>query len=160
MEFPFPFYPSSKTTLKSIKGQVTKYPASQVYKSVVQKSHGPSKARTPGELPRSQKQVYDMQCNVLSAVDPVDDLLIYARQKNTKLVMRHRDMPTDLWVLGTDVMCTDLVLCCTSDKHSHPIFIDPTFNMGQFEVTLVVYKNFFLTSKPTSTNPIFIGPTP
>ena len=154
-----PFYPSSKTTLESIKGQVTKDPASQVYKSVMQKSGGPSKARTPGELPRSRKQVYDMQYNVLSAVDPVDDLLIYARQKDTKLVMRHEDMPTDLWVLGTDVMCTDLVRCCTSDKHSHPIFIDPTFNMGQFKVTPVVYKNIFLTSKRTSTNPIFIGPT-
>ena len=31
--------------------------------------------------------------------------------------------------------------------------------MGQFEVTPVVYKNIFLTSKRTSTNPIFIGPT-
>lgn len=42
-----PFYPLSKTPLEAMKGQVTKNPASQVYKSLMQKSGGPSKAKNP-----------------------------------------------------------------------------------------------------------------
>ena len=36
---------------------------------------------------------------------------------------------------------------------------DPTFNMGQYEVTPVVYKQLFLRTKRFGENPVFIGPT-
>ena len=103
--------------------------------------------------------MYDIQFKAGTQVDPVDDLLVYARKKEERVVLRHEDMPTDLWILGTDVMCRDLARFSTSEELSHPISIDPTFNMGQFEVTPVVYKHLFLTSKRTRNSPIFLGPT-
>ena len=97
--------------------------------------------------------MYDIQLKAGTQVDPVDDLLVYARKKEEKVVMWHEDMPADLWIP------VDLARFSTSEELSHPISIDPTFNMGQFEVTPVVYKHLFLTSKRTRNSPIFLGPT-
>ncbi|KAJ7354914.1 hypothetical protein OS493_029023 [Desmophyllum pertusum] len=111
--------------MEAIKNELKQKPASQVFSAV----SGPAKAKTVGELPRSQKQVYDLQCNSKMERDPVEDLVVYARHKEQKVVLRHEDMPLDLWVLGTDIMCHDLVRFSCSDSGSHPISIDPTFNM-------------------------------
>ena len=87
---------------------------------------GPAGAKSAGELPRSRKQVYDVQANSKRDLDPVEDLVVYARHKDEKVVLRHEDMPFDLWVLGTDTMCNDLVRFSCSGSLSHPISIDPT----------------------------------
>lgn len=154
-----PFYPTAKSTLLAMKQHVSSNAPSQVYKMVSDQAGGSSRARTPGVLPRSRKQVYDLQFKVGLNNDPVNDLLVYARKKEESIVLRHEDMPTDLWVLGTKVMCNDLGWFTSSEKLSHPICVDPTFNMGQFEVTPVVYKQLFLNSKRTGNNPVFLGPT-
>lgn len=157
-----PFYPTCKSTLLAMKQRVVNTAPAQVYKVLSDQAGGAIQARTPGALPRSRKQVYDLKFRDGREIDPVDDLLIYVRQKEengTKICMRHEDVPIDLWVLGTKVMCGDLGRFTSSEKLSHPICIDPTFNMGQFEVTPVVYKHLFLTSKRTGNNPVFLGPT-
>ena len=56
-------------------------------------------------------------------------------------------------------MCHDLVRFSCSESESHPISIDYTFNMGQYKVTPVVYKQLFLRTKRYGTGPVFIGPT-
>ena len=154
-----PFHPTAKSTMEAIKNELKQKPASQVFSAVSGQVGGPAKAKTVGELPRSQKQVYDLQCNYKLERDPVEDLVVYARHKEQKVVLRHEDMPLDLWVLGTDIMCHDLVRFSCSDSGSHPISIDPTFNMGQYEVTPVVYKQLFLRTKRYGESPVFIGPT-
>lgn len=154
-----PFYPTAKSTMEAIKDQLKQKPSMEVYKVVSRSAGGPSGANTVGELPRSQKQIYDLQFNSKREKDPVDDFLLYARHKEDKIVLRHEDMPLDLWVLGTEVMCHDIVRFSCSDKLSYPISIDPTFNMGQYEVTPVVYKHLFLTSKRYGQSPVFLGPT-
>lgn len=154
-----PFYPTSKSTLESIKKKSHTDTPSRVHKAVNDEMGGPSKARTPGCLPRSKKQVLDMKSHAKRKSDPVDDLLVYARKRERNIVLRHQDMPTDLWVLGTDVMCRDVSKFTTCEQLNFPISIDPTFNMGQFEVTPIVYRHLLLTSKRTGNSPIFLGPT-
>lgn len=56
-------------------------------------------------------------------------------------------------------MSADLSRFTTSDFLSHPFSVDPTFQMGHFEVTPVVYKNLILKSQRTHESPIFLGPT-
>ena len=90
--------------------------------------------------------------------DDVDDLVRYARDKDD-LVLHHSDFPEDLWVLGTSSMCHELVRSTTSDILSHPFTVDPTFRLGKFEVTPLVFKNLLLKSKRTAGNTIFLGPT-
>ena len=53
---------------------------------------GPAGAKSAGELPRSRKQVYDVQANSKRDLDPVEDLVVYARHKDEKVVLRHEDV--------------------------------------------------------------------
>ena len=69
---------------------------------VSDQARGSIQARTPGALPRSRRQVYDFKFRDRREIDPVDNLLVYVKQKEengTKICMRHKDAPTDLWVL-------------------------------------------------------------
>lgn len=52
-------------------------------------------------------------------------------------------------------MCSDLSKYTTSGILSYPFCVDPTFKMGQFEVTPIVYKNQLLKSKRTHESPVF-----
>lgn len=112
------------------------------------------------ELPRGKQQIYNAKSRISSSVtqDDVEDLLKYARDKED-LILHHSDYPEDRWVLGTTSMCSDLSKFTTSDLLCHPLSVDPTFKMGQFEVTPVVYKNLLLKLKRTDESPVFLGPT-
>lgn len=126
--------------MEAIKVQVKEKPPSQTSIAVSGMAGGPGGAKSVGELPRSWKQIYDSKRDL----DPVEDLVVYAR---------HEDMPLDLWVLGTDTMCNNLVRFSCSGSLSHPISIDP------YEVTPVVYKQLFLRTKRYGQNPVFLSPT-
>lgn len=102
-----PFYPIARSMLDAIKQKVKEDTAGCVYNVVKKDIGGPSSARTPGSLPRSLKQVSDIKVHGKRNEDPVDDLLVYARKKDEKVILHHQDMPTDLWVLGMDIMCGD-----------------------------------------------------
>lgn len=138
------FYPTAKSTMEAIKVQLKEKPPSQTFKAVSGMAGGPAGAKSPGELPRSRKQIYDVQANSKRDLDPVEDLVVYAR---------HEDMLLDLRVLGTDTMCNNLVRYSCSGSLSHPISIDP------YEVTPEVYKQLFLRTKRYGQNPVFLGPT-
>ena len=90
--------------------------------------------------------------------DDVKELLKYARDKGD-LLLHHADFPEDRWAFGTSTMCSDLLKYTTSDLLSYPFCVDPTFKMGGFEVTPVVYKYLLLRSKRTKESPVFLGPT-
>lgn len=154
-----PYYPTAKSTLALIKKKALAETPSRAHKAVHSEMGGLANARTPGDLPRSTKQVRDIKGIAKRQSDPVEDLLVYARKKEKGIVLRHEDLPRDLWILGTDVMCNDVSRFSTSEELSYPLSIDPTFNMGQYEVTPIVYKHLFLTSSRTGNNPIFLGPT-
>ena len=55
-----------------------------------------------------------------SAVDKVEELLSYAQKSDHQIVLDHKDIPEDLWVLGTKEMCTDLSRFSICDLKSHP----------------------------------------
>ena len=155
-----PYFPTKKSTMDSIKAGLICKPAASVYDEVRRSGGGATNAKNPSDIPRGRQQVYSFKSrsSLEEKTDDVADLLKYARDKDD-LVLHHADFPDDLWVLGTTVMCQDLERFTTSDILSHPVSIDPTFNMGQFEVTPIVYKHLFLKSKRMGESPIFLGPT-
>ena len=63
------------------------------------------------------------------------------------LVLHHSDFPEDLCVPGTSSMYSELDRSTSSDILSHPFSVDPTFSLGKFEVTPVVFKNLLLKAE-------------
>lgn len=157
---PCPFNPMKKSSLQLIKENVATNPSRGVYDSLRKNAGGISGAISACDLPRGKHQIYNAKSMAQQEEcrDDVGDLLKYARDKED-LVLHHSDFPEDLWVLGTTAMCRELVRSTTSELMSHPFNVDPTFSLGKFEVTSVVFKNLLLVSKRTNESPIFLGPT-
>ena len=153
-----PFYPTKKSTLQAVKSEMTSNSAAVAFRNVSVSAGGALGAREQGELPRSRQQLYDLKAK-LKKTDDIDELLQYAKHAEEPIVLEHHDVPEDLWVLAKPHMTMDLSRFCTSDKLSHPLSVDPTFNFGKFEVTPFTYKHLFLKSKRTGSPPSFLGPT-
>ena len=147
-----------KSTLQAIKDELSCNSAAVAFRNVSASAGGVLNAREPGDLPRSRKQVYDIQ-RQMRKVDEIDELLQYTKNSEESIVLEHHDLPEDLWVLAKPHMTTDLLRFCTSDQLNHPLSVDPTFNFGKFEVTPFTYKHLFLKSKWTGVAPSFLGPT-
>ena len=76
---------------------------------------------------------------------PCQSLLRASPEKD--LALHHSDFPEDQWVPGTSSMYSELDRCTSSDILSHPFSVDPTFSLGKFEVTPVVFKNLLLKAE-------------
>ena len=153
-----PFYPTKKSTMNAIKDNLTSKSPADAFMNAVKSAGGIVGAREPGELPRSKRQVYDLNRN-MKKTDQVDELLQYSKHREEAIVIEHHDVPEDLWVLGKSHMTNDLSRFCTSELVNHPFSVDPTFNFGQYDVTPFTYKHLFLKSKRTGLAPTFVGPT-
>ena len=103
-----PFYPTSKSTLESMKDELVHSAPSVAFKKIVRESGRLLRAQNPGELPRSRKQMYDQKLNSRKA-DDIEEILLYSEQKDgDSLILEHHDVPEDLWILVEKHICQDL----------------------------------------------------
>ena len=66
--------------------------------------------------------------------------------------------PEPAVVVCTDRQLQDLTRFCTNSIEFSPLTVDPTFNLGDFDVTIITYRHLLLLSKRYKTPPVFIGP--
>ena len=60
-------------------------------------------------------------------------------------------------IVALDRQLNDLVRFCTCDNFGI-LTVDPTFSLGDFDVTVTAYRQLILQCKRSSEHPIFIGP--
>lgn len=63
--------------MQAIRDQLKEKPPSQAFNVVSSMTGGPTGAKSAGEVPRSRKQVYDVQARSKRDLDPVEDLVVY-----------------------------------------------------------------------------------
>ena len=66
--------------------------------------------------------------------------------------------PQPLCVLSTELQLKQIQLCCTDLECFSVLSVDPTFNLGSFYVTPLVFLHRAFVSKRFSKPPIFLGP--
>ena len=147
--FPNPrsFYPVKKSMLTAMKDSIKKKGVQGVYSDLRKKAGGIFGPSSVSDLPRGKQQIYNAESRSSSSVvqDDVEDLSKYSRDKED-LILHCSDFPEDRWVLVANSMCSAQVKFTSSDVISHPFSVNPTFQMGQFEVTPVVFNNLLLKS--------------
>lgn len=67
--------------------------------------------------------------------------------------------PDPALVLANDQQLHDLVHFCTDSKEFLIVTVDPTFNLGEFDVTPITYRNLLLQTERSGNHPTFLGPT-
>ena len=61
-------------------------------------------------------------------------------------------------IVATERQLNDLVRLCTVPGNFSILTVDPTFCLGDFDVTLITYRHQMLTSKQGNQHPAIIGP--
>ena len=120
------------------------------------------KASAPGTLPRGEKQISNFKgkehvnLRILPVVGmsrdaAADNLFVVMQQAFTedpskKFVRSVNAAPEPAVVVATDSQLNDLDRFCTSFEFS-VLTLDPTFCLGDFDVTLITFRNLFLQTK-------------
>ena len=76
-----------------------------------------------------------------------------------KFVRDTRPSPEPAFVVARDRQLDDLVRFCTIPDDFTILTVDPTFNLGDYDVTPTSYRHCLLKSIRSGSPPVFIGPT-
>ena len=140
----------------------------EAVKMVYEKAGGVVGASSLSELPRDRRQAYNLKSHsqCVSGVgsnhhkDLIYDLL---EQHFGSLKQFVRNVLFDdavSCVLFTDQQLHDIKRFCTNKglAANSVLGVDPTFNLGDFYVTVTTYENLLLISRRSGKHPVFIGP--
>ena len=164
-----PFYPTWPSTRDLIKSRCIKEGPKETIEHVSSQVGGVAQALGPGQLPRSEKQVTNMRRSEKlkgrnKGDAAADDLFVVMQRAHTEdpsvqFVRGMRTAPDPAIVLAYDFQLSDVVRFCTSSTAEFCVLtIDPTFSLGEFDVTPITYRHLLLESKRSNTHPIFLGP--
>ena len=121
-------------------------------------------ASAPGELPRDEKQVINTKKRKEIAEKSggdADDLFIvmqHARSDESNFVRAIRATPDPAVVIAADCQLNDMNRFCTSASEFGIVTVDPTFSLGEFDVTPLTYRHLLLETKRNKNTPVFLGP--
>lgn len=163
-----PYIRTQHSTLAEIKENVIRMTPKAAVKAVYDKAGGIVNSTSLSEVPRDRRQAYNAKSHNKSTSsiasnqhkDLVYDLL---EQHYGSLKMFVRNVSFDdavSCVLATDQQLVDVERFCTSKTSgkSSVFGIDPTFNLGDFYVTVTTYENLLVVCRKTGKHPVFIGP--
>ncbi len=127
-------------------------------------------ASRPGELPRDEKQVSNVRqalkvAKRISAVpgDPADELFVLMQQAKLGdsrgfFIRELKAAPEPAVIVARDYQLQDMVRFCTQEHNFSILTVDPTFCLGDFDVTPMSYRHLLLQSRRTGHPPVFVGP--
>ena len=153
-----PFHPTWLSTKLKIKEECVAHGPKSTIADVSAKAGGVLKASAPGQLPRNEKQISNFKAKLavqsrasafphLSLDAAADDLFIVMQQAYTedaskKFVRALNAPPKPAVVVATEHQLQDLARFCTSSFEFSILTADPTFCLGEFDVTLITFGIF------------------
>ena len=119
-----------------------------------------------GQLPRNEHQVSNIRhLAKKTTMSCVNDELFIAMTSECKsnditaqFVRDEKAAPDPALLLATDQQLDDMEQFCTCADEFCVATVDPTFNLGDFDVTLLTYRKLLLETKRSGNYPVFLGP--
>ena len=155
-----PYFRTSKSTLRAIKSELVTSSPKEATEQVSKDKGGEMLAESAGSLPRNRQQAYNASKQQKSHdIDPLYGLILECKNMEGKeqFVREIKLAPEPSVTMVMDYQLDDIEAFCTNSDHHCVLAIDPTFNLGPFNVTVTTYKNFQLV-KTNGEAPTFIGP--
>ena len=164
-----PFHPTWPSTMGRIKAKCVEHGPKATVEHLSIEVGGLTGASAPGELPRNEKQVTNVRkeakrkgCDC-GPTGEVDDLFVvmqraYSEDPQTKFIRSIRASPDPAIVLAEDFQINDLERFCVSSAEFGILTVDPTFSLGEFDVTPITYHHLLLSTKIKWQESRFHGP--
>ena len=136
----------------------------QAIHRVSEKVGGLMSSSCPGQLPRNEHQArYSKSVAMCSEYNPADELysiMFQAKQEDASctFIRDIKVLPDPAIVLASDYQLRDLVRFGTDSTEHCILTVDPTFSLGEFDVTRITYRHLLLELRRTGKPPICVGP--
>ena len=165
-----PFHPTLPSTVEQIKHESISIGPKETVSVVSSKVGGVLDASCPGALPRNEQQVIDYKRRSShTTVGPHskvkgDDLYAvmltaHLEDPNRQFVRDIKAYPEPVILVGSDQQFNDKVRFCISPHEHCVLTVDPTFCLGDFDVTPTTHRHLMVECKRTSISPVMLGPT-
>ena len=154
---------NAPSTLQKLKACNKLLPPRQAVCKVTTEKGGIVKANSVGTIPRNRKQVYNISCRESNEDnDALLSVMVMCKQSmgnnDDPFVRIVISAPEPKSILCTNAQLLDIEHFCTDHITFGPLSIDPTFNLGDFNVTVTSYRNLLLENRRTRKNPVMVGP--
>ena len=120
------------------------------------------------EIPRNEQQITKLKSriktsSVPSVGAPSDELVVIMQQafmedKSNQFIRDIKCLREPAVIVSTERQLNDLVRFCTPTNNFSIMTIDPTFSLGDFDVTVITYRHSLLISRQAGQPPAIIGP--
>jgi len=158
---PLPFIRTTPSTLGKLKELCKKESAKELVNTITKEKGGVKKLKAIGDIPCNHKQIYNMQCKS-SESNALLSVMVMCKEGEGKdanpFVRVVTSAPEPMSILCTNLQLFDMQRFCTDSVDFCPISIDPTFDLGDFSVTVITYCNLMLKHRRTKKNPVMLGP--
>ena len=81
----------------------------------------------------------------------------YAQDTMKKFIRDIRTAPEPAIVLANDWQVSDLLRFCASSFEFAVLTVDPTFRLGEFDVTPITYRHLLLKTRRNNQPPMFFS---
>lgn len=162
-----PYVRTKDSTRSRLQDACNKKTPKSAYHQIAKENGGVRNASSASDLPRNKDQAkYARRIVQTPRHENIDSLIILLVQCKRQQLQRDEEpfirevtgAPEMKCVLGYDWQITNLITFC-SDPNSFTILgVDPTFNLGRFNVTVTTFENLKVVDRKTEHNPIMIGP--
>ena len=146
------YYRTQSTTMAALKCEVKKSGAKKVCNTVFQKAGGSLNSRSMSEDPRNQQQARSLKHRYHKQKDSDEIYSLLMQQEHTSrpnggFVCGLKFDGTPQYVLANKSQLQDLNRFATNPIRFSYVGMDPTFRLGRFYFTPLVYKNLTLVKR-------------
>ena len=161
-----PYVRTAPSTLSSIKKECLQKKPKRLYGEKFSSNGGLLDSDSASSEPRNPKQVYNARSTTLrhSTNEDKDDIFLLLTQLKDDyageggFVQEVKFGKTPEVVLAFEQQLEYLARFCCNTLRFSIMGIDPTFNLGNFFVTVTTYKHLMVKRKSNNENPVFTGP--
>ena len=156
------YYQTKHSTMGMLTEAATSLKPRKAYK-VFEEMGGVAECNSIGSMPRNCKQITNIR-HKKSDPPPKDSLYeimkncVEDQSRSDPFVRRIQAAPEATCVLATNRQLNDIEKFCTNKAQCSVLGIDPTFNLGDFSVTVTIYQHLMLESKRSGKSLAMIGP--
>ena len=162
-----PYFATWPSTMDKLKGKCLQQGPKSTIEHVSSSFGGVTGALAPGQLPRNEMQITKLKRRVKLCNDQhisgSDELLVvmqqaYSQDPASKFIRSMRTTPDPAIVVSEQCQIKDMERFCTCSTGFGILTVDPTFSLGDFDVTPVTYRHLLLETRRNGNTPVFLGP--
>ena len=159
-----PYMRTKKSTISKIKKELNTNEPRKIVHSVIEDLGGIEKVRSGSDIPRNRKQVYNAVQSI-SRPDRISDPLAFLMQKckeelrdeKSALIRCVQVTPEPIIFLATEQQLKDVERFCTNPEMFCVLGVDATFELCDYYMTFVTYRNPMLQTR-NGNSPAIVGP--